>query len=128
MDNENFKELLNQSNAMNKVVIDLLNQKKKEHFRLWIIIIILVVVNLIEVGIFVWYENQFEEVTTSTTTTTTEDIDQNADEGNNIYQSGEKAQYSQNKEDGVTNVEAAHKANNDNKDSNQSKAKENQWK
>ncbi len=85
---------LDESLALNKIAIDLLNQKKKDHLRLWIIIIALIVVNLIEVCIFIWYESQMETVETVTTTTT---VDQDTGEGtgNNVYQAGEHAQYSE---------------------------------
>lgn len=36
----------------------------------------MIIVNLVEAGLFVWYELQYEDVSTVTTTTTTEDIDQ----------------------------------------------------
>lgn len=85
---------LDESLALNKIAIDLLNQKKKNHLRLWIIIIALIVVNLAEVCIFIWYESQMETVETVTTTTT---VDQDTGEGtgNNVYQAGEHAQYSE---------------------------------
>lgn len=85
---------LDESLALNKIAIDLLNQKKKDHLRLWIIIIALIVVNLAEVCIFIWYESQMETVETVTTTTT---VDQDTGEGagNNVYQAGEHAQYSE---------------------------------
>lgn len=79
--------------AFNQITLDLLEQKKKEHFRLWIIILALVVVNLIEFGIFIWYESHTEVV--ETTTTTTIEQDTGSGEGNNIYQSGEKATYNE---------------------------------
>jgi len=85
---------LDESLALNKIAIDLLNQKKKDHLRLWIIIIALIIVNLIEVCIFIWYESQMETMETVTTTTT---VDQDTGEGtgNNVYQAGEHAQYSE---------------------------------
>jgi cytoskeletal protein RodZ len=93
--NENQNVALEESLALNKITIDLLNQKKKEHLRLWIIIVVMAIINLIETGMFIWYESQFE--TTSTTTTETEIVEQDTGEGNgnNIYQSGENAQYNE---------------------------------
>ncbi len=85
------QQTLQESLALNKITLDLLNQKKKEHLRLWIVILALILVNLIEVAIFVWYESQFE--TTETTTTTTVEQDTGEGEGNNVYQAGEHAQY-----------------------------------
>lgn len=58
----------------------------------------MIIVNLVEAGLFVWYQLQYEDVSTVTTTTTTEDIDQSAESGNNIYQAGENAQYNEGNE------------------------------
>ena len=60
---------LDESMALNKITLDLLNQKKKEHLRLWIVILALIFVNLLEAGLFIWYESQMETVTETTTTT-----------------------------------------------------------
>lgn len=96
--NPEKENALNESLAMTKLTIDLLNQKKKDSLRLWIVIIIMIIVNLVEAGLFVWYELQYEDVSTVTTTTTTEDIDQNAESSNNVYQAGENAQYNEGNE------------------------------
>ena len=88
------RKTLEESMALNKIALDLLNQKKKDHLRLWIVILALIVVNLVEVCVFVWYESQFE-VTETTTTTTTVDQDTGEGEGNNVYQAGEHAQYTE---------------------------------
>ena len=85
------QQALQESLALNKITLDLLNQKKKEHFRLWIVILALILVNLIEVAVFIWYENQIETVETTTTTTVEQDTGEG--EGNNVYQAGEHAQY-----------------------------------
>lgn len=87
------KQTHDESTALNKITIDLLEQKKKENFRLWIVILALIAVNLLEVAAFVWYESQFE--VTETTTTTTVEQDTGTGEGNNVYQSGEQAQYNE---------------------------------
>lgn len=84
-------KLLEETQALNRITLDLLSQKRKEHTRLWIIILALIFVNLLEVGLFIWYESQFE--TTTTTTTTTVEQDTGEGNGNNIYQSGERANY-----------------------------------
>lgn len=96
MDNKDLELLNADSLALNRIVLDLLNQKKKEHFRLWIIILALVFVNLLEVGIFIWYESQMEYVDTVTTT-----VEQDTGEGNgnNVYQAGEYANYNEATED-----------------------------
>ena len=86
---ENYNsQALKESQALNQIVLDLLTQKKKEHLRLWIVILALVFVNLLEVGLFVWYESKME-VSETTTTTTTVEQDTGEGNGNNIYQSGE---------------------------------------
>lgn len=54
--NPEKENALNESLAMTKLTIDLLNQKKKDSLRLWIVIIIMIIVNLMEAGLFVWYE------------------------------------------------------------------------
>lgn len=99
MENKTEKNLeidnqaLQESRAFNKITIDLLEQKKKAHFRLWIIILALVVLNGLEFGAFLWYESNQEYV--ETTTTTTIEQDTGSGEGNNIYQSGEHANYNE---------------------------------
>lgn len=87
------KQTFEESTALNKITLDLLEQKKKENLRLWIVILALIVVNLIEVSLFFWYESQFE--TTETLTTTTVEQDTGEGTGNNVYQSGEHAQYTE---------------------------------
>lgn len=92
------KELnaIEESKAFNQITLDLLEQKKKEHLRLWIVILALVVVNLLEFGLFVWYESTSEVV--ETTTTTTIEQDTGSGTGNNVYQSGKKATYNEGSE------------------------------
>ena len=84
------KAALDESIALNRLVVDLLGQKKRDTVGLWIVILVLILANLAESLLFVWYESQFETV--NTTTTTENNIDQSADEGNNVYQAGEHAQ------------------------------------
>lgn len=86
-------QTLEECQALNRIALDLLAQKKKEHMRLWIVILALILVNLIEVGLFVWYESTME--TTETVTTTTVEQDTGEGGGNNVYQAGEHAQYQQ---------------------------------
>lgn len=87
------KQTFEESTALNKITLDLLEQRKKENLRLWIVILALIIVNLVEVGLFFWYESQFETETTTTTTTVEQDTGEGS--GNNIYQSGEQAQYNE---------------------------------
>lgn len=93
MENNQTEQALQESVALNKIALDLLNQKKKEHLRLWIVILALILVNLIEVGIFIWYESQME--VTETTETTTVEQDTGEGNGNNVYQAGEHANYNE---------------------------------
>lgn len=79
--------------ALGKIALALLEQKKKDHSRLWIITILLIIVNLLEAGLFVWYETHTEVV--ESTVTTTVEQDTGSGEGNNVYLSGEKATYNQ---------------------------------
>ena len=69
-------DALDQSIALNKITMKLLEKKHKEDILTKIILLVSILVNLIIVGIFVAYESQFvvvpgntETVTTSTTTT-----------------------------------------------------------
>lgn len=91
--NDVENQALEESLALNRITLDLLAQKKKEHFRMWILILAMILVNLIEVGIFVWYESQME--VTETTTTTTVEQDTGSGSGNNVYQAGEQATYNE---------------------------------
>lgn len=80
---------LDQSIALNKIVMTMLESKRREDFWLRIILIISILVNVIITGIFTWYEGQWE----TTTTTITQDTGEGS--GNNVYQSGENANYIQ---------------------------------
>lgn len=88
-------QALEESMALNKITLDLLAQKKKEHLRLWIVILALIFVNLLEFGCFVWYESQMEYTETTNTTTTTVEQDTGSGSGNNVYQAGEQATYNE---------------------------------
>lgn len=62
-------EALKNSVALNKILHSLLVESKKEKFRLWIIILCLIIALVLEsVGFFI-YEAQFEQVEESTETT-----------------------------------------------------------
>ncbi len=49
---------LDQSVALNKIVMQLLKTKAQENKRLWIALVISLLVNLLIVGGFLWYESQ----------------------------------------------------------------------
>lgn len=91
--NEMTKEenALDQSIALNRIVMNMLAAKKREDFWLRIILLISILVNVIIASIFVAYESQW--TTTTTTTTVTQDTGEGT--GNNIFQTGENAEYNQ---------------------------------
>lgn len=84
---------LDQSLALNRIVMRMLDAKRREDFWLRIILIISILVNLLIAGIFIQYESQF--TTTVTTTETTIEQDTGEGSGNNVYQAGENATYTQ---------------------------------
>lgn len=86
-------EVLEQSLALNKITMDILDSKKKSDFWLHIILIISILVNVVIAGMFIWYESQWTTTATTTTTTVTQDTGEG--EGNNVYQAGEQAEYVQ---------------------------------
>lgn len=94
------KEALDQSVALNRIVLNMLESKRKEDFWLRIILIISILSNILISCIFVGYENQFTTEKTVTTTTVTQDTGEG--EGNNVYQSGEHANYVQGSTEEVT--------------------------
>lgn len=88
------EDALDQSIALNKIVLNLLQQQKDSNKRMFIALILSIVVNLFIVGGFLYYESQWEYTTTTTTTATTVNQDTEG-EGNNVYQAGENAVYNQ---------------------------------
>ena len=78
---------LDQSVALNKIVMQLLKTKAQENKRLWIALVISLLVNLLIVGGFLWYESQWEY----TTTTTTEVMQESEDTGSNLLQVGDNS-------------------------------------
>lgn len=56
---ENEEEALNQSLALNKVIINLLKQQRETNKRMFIALIVSILVNLAIVGGFLWYESQW---------------------------------------------------------------------
>lgn len=86
------KDALDQSIALNRIVMTLLEQNKRRDRIISILLAISIIVNVLIVGGFLWYESQWE-VTTTTTTTITQDSGEG--NGNNVYQSGNSAKYVQ---------------------------------
>lgn len=94
------KEALDQSVALNRIVLNILESKRKEDFWLRILLIISILSNILISCIFVGYESQFTTEKTVTTTTITQDTGEG--EGNNVYQSGEHTNYVQGNTEEVT--------------------------
>lgn len=92
------EDALDQSLALNRIVMALLKAKKREDFWRDIILVISILTNIIIAGIFIHYESQW--TTTTTTTTITQDTGEGT--GNNVYQSGEGANYIQGNSEEVT--------------------------
>lgn len=90
-DLSNEKDALDQSIALNRIVMTMLESKRREDFWLRIILIISLIVNVIIAGIFINYESHMS--TTTTTTTVEQDTDEGS--GNNVYQAGEYASYNE---------------------------------
>lgn len=72
---EPFEEdnIVNQSLALVDIVKDLLATTKKHLNRVYVVLIISILSNLVIIGAFLWYESQWTYETTETTTTQTVD-------------------------------------------------------
>ena len=81
------EDALDQSVALNKIVMQLLKTRAQECKRLWIALIISILINLLIVGGFLWYESQWEY----TTTTTTEVEQDSGEDGLNMLQVGDNS-------------------------------------
>lgn len=92
------KDALDQSVALNRIVMTMLESKRREDFWLRIILIISLLANIAIAGIFTWYESGW--TTTATTTTVTQDTGEGS--GNNVYQAVENADYIQGNSEEVT--------------------------
>lgn len=70
MNNDRTNDALEQSIALTEIVKDLLQSTKQHLNRVYVVLIISILVNLIIVGAFLWYESQFtyEKETTVTRT------------------------------------------------------------
>ena len=81
------EDALDQSVALNKIVMQLLKTRAQECKRLWIALIVSILMNLLIVGGFLWYESQWEY----TTTTTTEVEQDSGEDGLNMLQVGDNS-------------------------------------
>ena len=111
---EKEQDTLSQVAVVARIMNDVSSQYEKYFKRMWILLIASIVANLLIVGTFLWYESQWE---TTTTTTTTVEQDTGTGSGNNVYQSGESAQYHESQKGGVNDGEAEdNNSNNDNQE------------
>lgn len=78
---ENEGEALNQSLALNKVIINLLKQQRETNKRMFIALIVSILVNLAIVGGFLWYESQWEYTETKEIT---QEVSSNDSDINNV--------------------------------------------
>lgn len=78
---ENEGEALNQSIALNKVIINLLKQQRETNKRMFIALIVSILVNLAIVGGFLWYESQWEYTETKEIT---QEVSGNDSDINNV--------------------------------------------
>ena len=85
-------DALEQSLGLNRILFALIDTLKRTQRWMCILLILSILSNIIICTVFVCYENQFITTTTTTTTTVEQDTD---GPGNNVYQSGENAQYVQ---------------------------------
>ena len=108
------EDALDQSVALNHIVMTMLESKRREDFWLRIILILSILANVIIATVFVQYEKSM--VTTETITTVEQDTGEGSD--NNVYQSGESANYIQGNSEEVTpNGETNYYSPNSDKDS-----------
>lgn len=84
-------DALDQSIGLNRILLNLIENQRRTHKWLCILLIISLLCNVTICCIFVAYESQF--TTTTETFTITQDTGEG--EGNNVYQSGSDAQYIQ---------------------------------
>lgn len=91
-------DALDQSIGLNRILLTLIDSQKKTQKWLCILLVVSLLCNVAICTIFVAYESQFA----TTTETITISQDTGDGEGNNVYQSGENAQYVQGNSKGVT--------------------------
>lgn len=82
------EDALDQSVALNKIVMQLLKTRAQECKRLWIALIVSILINLLIVGGFLWYESQWEYTTTTTSTEVEQD---SVEDGLNMLQVGDNS-------------------------------------
>lgn len=108
---EKEQDTLSQVAVVARIMNDVSAQYEKYFKQMLMVLIASIIANLLIVGAFLWYESQIE---TTTTTTTTVEQDTGTGSGNNVYQSGESAQYHEAQKDGVNDGEAEDNNSNNN--------------
>lgn len=111
-------DALDQSIGLNRILLTLIDNQKRTQRWMCILLVVSLLCNVAISAIFVAYESQFITTETSTEMVT---VNQDSGEGdsNNVYQSGENAQYVQgNLEEVNTNGETD---DNNNQDHNENK-------
>lgn len=103
------EDALDQSIALNHIVMTMLESKRREDFCLRLVLIVSILVNLVICIVFVQYE---KNMTTTETVATTVEQDTGDGNGNNVFQSGERAKYVQGNSEGVNYGEANHNSDN----------------
>lgn len=106
------EDALDQSIALNHIVMTMLESKRREDFWLRLVLIISILVNLVICIVFVQYEKHM----TTTETITTVEQDTGEGNGNNVFQSGESATYVQGNSEEVNYGEANDYSTDDNAD------------
>lgn len=86
-------DALDQSIGLNRILLTLIDNQKRTQRWMCILLVISLLCNVAISTIFVVYESQF--ITTASTETVTVNRDSGDGDSNNVYQSGENAQYVQ---------------------------------
>lgn len=86
-------DALDQSIGLNRILLTLIDNQKRTQRWMCILLVISLLCNVAISTIFVVYESQF--ITTASTETVTVNQDSGDGDSNNVYQSGENAQYVQ---------------------------------
>ena len=89
-------DALEQSVGLNRILLNLVETLRRTQKAMTWVVVLSLLCNVVICGLFLWYESQFTYETVTTTTTVEQDTD---GPGNNVYQSGENAEYVQ---EGVT--------------------------
>lgn len=76
---------VDQLSALVKITSRIISNRSKENLRIWIALLVSILVNLILVFSFLWYESQWETTyTTETITTTEQSVEGDSAEINNV--------------------------------------------